>query len=288
MIGIVRRVARALRQAPGLRRMNWIWRLGRTSYYRYLDTSKNGVPIRLGRSITVGVPAEFSGGNWEAYETPAVNRFISWLRENPHSVILDVGCEIGFYSLLALSVSPASRVIGFDPDRANLKKAERMCHLVTDSRLTLIHGFISDHHISDADMEAATAVTQALLTGEAWRKDDHRGSYMGLDRIEDGSIPTHSLDGLLISRDGLGRVLLKCDVEGAELLVLRGAQRLIDTVSPALLISVHPSFLPNFGHSVDDVRAFLDENGYDSELLGVDHEEHWWCERRGAAICRSS
>ena len=41
-----------------------------------------------------------------------------------------------------------------------------------------------------------------------------------------------------------------------------------------MLISVHPDFLPKFGHSVNDVREFLEKLDYVIELLGVDHEEH--------------
>lgn len=69
-------------------------------------------------------------------------------------------------------------------------------------------------------------------------------------------------------------------VEGAELLVLRGAETFLRRVSPVLSLSVHPPALPGYGHSKADVEAFLKRLCYEVRVLAVDHEEHWWCERR--------
>jgi hypothetical protein len=78
-------------------------------------------------------------------------------------------------------------------------------------------------------------------------------------------------------------MLIKIDVEGAELVVLRGASRLLLHHRPTLMLSVHPQFLPSFQHSPDDVANFLREHGYEWSLLNTDHEEHWWCEPTSAA-----
>ena len=73
-------------------------------------------------------------------------------------------------------------------------------------------------------------------------------------------------------------ILLKCDVEGAEVLVLLGAEQFLQRTMPSLLISVHPLALPEYGHSVADVRNFLEKLNYSVSVIAVDHEEHWWCE----------
>jgi hypothetical protein len=66
-------------------------------------------------------------------------------------------------------------------------------------------------------------------------------------------------------------------VEGAELLVLRGAKRLLAERRPALLLSVHPWALPANGGTKEDLLSFLSDQGYVVEVIAVDHEEHWWC-----------
>jgi len=74
--------------------------------------------------------------------------------------------------------------------------------------------------------------------------------------------------------------LIKCDVEGAELLVLRGAHKLLARSAPDILLSVHPRALETeYGGSIIDLRNFLHAAGYEVRLLAVDHEEHWWCSR---------
>ena len=78
-------------------------------------------------------------------------------------------------------------------------------------------------------------------------------------------------------------MLIKIDVEGAELIVLRGASRLLLRNRPAILLSVHPQFLASFQQTVGDIAAFLGDHGYRWANLHTDHEEHWWCDAVAAA-----
>jgi hypothetical protein len=61
----------------------------------------------------------------------------------------------------------------------------------------------------------------------------------------------------------LGRTpdLMKIDVEGAELLVLRGATQLLHKFHPAIILAVHPYWLPA-GHSSRQLFELLSEDGY--------------------------
>jgi hypothetical protein len=95
---------------------------------------------------------------------------------------------------------------------------------------------------------------------------------------------THSADvpcrrlGRSIPSGFEGRAcLIKCDVEGAEQIVLSGTTRLLSRHRPDLLLSVHPSALVDYGHSNNSLREFLAQLGYAATTIAVDHEEHWWC-----------
>lgn len=93
--------------------------------------------------------------------------------------------------------------------------------------------------------------------------------------------PVYTLDMMFSENIAGGAdrpLLIKCDVEGAELLVLKGATRLIGARAPGRLLSVHPTALPQYEHDIDGVRRFLRDVGYETTLLSVDHEEHWWCQ----------
>lgn len=67
------------------------------------------------------------------------------------------------------------------------------------------------------------------------------------------------------------------DVEGAELLVLRGAEQTLRKHKPLVWCSVHPDMMErDYQHTKADLLFFMDECGYEAELLAIDHEEHWF------------
>lgn len=68
---------------------------------------------------------------------------------------------------------------------------------------------------------------------------------------------------------------ISIDVEGAELLVLKGAEKTLKKHKPLVWCSIHPDLLErDYGSTKEDVYFFMDECGYDAELLAIDHEHH--------------
>ena len=269
-----------MRHAPGIASADWLWNGLRRPYQRLLNWRGHGVAITLSDNCTVRMPAEYTGASWESYEKESVRAAVSWARRHPDGLVLDVGSAIGFYSLVGLFSSPRTQVIAFDPDLASLKATRRMCHWAAGQRLSLIHGFLSDNHVSGHTFSSATAHTEANLKVSPSTGDPGTNSYICLGKDVDPAIPIHSLDGLLRGSPFTRRpILLKCDVEGAEMLVLEGAQHLLKEAQVDLLLSVHPPALPIYGHSEEQIRQFLDSVGYRVRIISKDHEEHWWCEK---------
>jgi FkbM family methyltransferase len=276
----IRQIAQRIRHAPGLEHAEVLWNLLRTPYHQLLNLSGTGVTVTLGGSCTVRIPPEFCGGYWESYEPEAINVAVSWLEKHPTALLLDIGCAIGIFSVASLFVSEQVEVVAFDSDLASLKATQRMCQYANGNRLQLVHGFVSNEHLSGLGLNAASAKTQQALSRSSVTGAPSTTAYICIDGNTDHTIPTNSLDGLLFAENLPSRpILLKCDVEGAELLVLHGAEKLLKHLSPQLLLGVHPSALPSYGHSVSDVREYLEAAGYQIKILAVDHEEHWWCEK---------
>jgi FkbM family methyltransferase len=73
-------------------------------------------------------------------------------------------------------------------------------------------------------------------------------------------VPCTTLDSFVRS-SGVIPDVVKIDVEGAELLVLEGAKRLLAVHRPVLIIGVHPYWLPR-AHSVDGMLALLAQFDY--------------------------
>ena len=86
----------------------------------------------------------------------------------------------------------------------------------------------------------------------------------------------------------LGRVdFIKCDVEGAELLVLRGAQSTLRRFRPKLFLEIDDRWVRSFGWTTADVLSFLRQIGYsyfygvDSPLILLAADRVW----TGAVLC---
>ena len=73
---------------------------------------------------------------------------------------------------------------------------------------------------------------------------------------------------------GLVPALIKIDVEGAELEVLEGAARVLETHRPRLLISLHPKRLAQVGADCDTVFGLLKAHRYQADVVGQDQEIH--------------
>jgi FkbM family methyltransferase len=276
---VLHRVARAVRHAPGLRRLDRLWDLIRPAYHRTVNAFGRGVPLRCG-PLTVRVPAEFSGLGWEGYEPESVTVFVEWIRKHPTGLVLDVGSSVGLMSLLALVASDAADVVAFDADRTSLALIDRLTrHAPKPGRVRRVLGLLSAEPTDTADVETAMARTAVALDGLSGRVRYRDIRYVYLDGKNDRSLPVYSLDALFAGETPGRPALLKIDVEGAELLVLRGAGRFVLEWSPAVLVSIHPDRVGGFGHTAADVRTWLTDRGYRMSLLAVDHEEHWWCVR---------
>lgn len=88
------------------------------------------------------------------------------------------------------------------------------------------------------------------------------------------SMQTIRLD-TFCSESGLRPDLVKIDVEGAELLVLRGASKLLQEARPSLILAVHPYWLPS-GQSTRQIFELLTHHGYsmyDSKGCPVEYLE---------------
>lgn len=275
---LFRRFCQAVRHAPVLRSADVVWNLLREPYHRVLNAGGKGVEVSIGGACVARIPGELSGGSLDVYEPPAVAAMVAWLRAAPRPVILDVGSAVGILSVAALAANPDSEVLAFDSDLSSLRAVERMCGYYAAGRLAVIHGFVAETHKSGKTLAEAKAETQEGICRSGVTGNPGTTAYICLDGDLPADIPTHSLDGLLDIQALAGRaVLLKCDVEGAELLVLNGARRMLELVRPVLLLSVHPPALPAYGHSAKQVRNFLAGLGYSIDVISIDHEEHWWC-----------
>ena len=274
-MGSFRRFARRLRHQPALEHAEWLWSALRGPYHSFLNLPGNGVSVLVGGVAGVRMPTEFIGGSWEDYEPESVAALTDWVRGHPEGVVLDIGCSIGIYSALALFANPTVSVVAFDADIASIRAARRMTKNASGDRLRCVFGFIAADATDHGSLSNAIETTSRLINSTEMGGTEMQYVCIGDPSAED--VPRRRLDDLFQTGFEGRSCLIKCDVEGAEQIVLSGATKVLSQYHRELLLSVHPPVLSDYGHSKETLRALLTDLGYGVNCVAVDHEEHWLC-----------
>ena len=156
----------------------------------------------------IGSPSQASG----TYEESEVGIFLEHLKEA--EVCIDVGANVGFYTCLA--ASRHKHVIAFEPLHGNLKAL----YANLDA-----NGFL-DVEVYPLGL-AGTAGIRRLFggnTGASFLPD-----WAGTPREWSRIVPATTLDLLLNSRFSGKQILIKVDVEGFEVDVLKGARLILES-----------------------------------------------------------
>jgi FkbM family methyltransferase len=281
MAGSVEIFDKLLRRNPYLPKLPWLRNALRTPYH-WIISREDAMTMIVGKAFAIKVPPKYVSPEMENYEVESCVAMHKWLRANPGSYFVDIGCAFGFMSAGALFTDPSAVVIAIDSSIQNIGVAKRLCSLASgvDKRLELIRALIgSDDGMpitkSQILKDTAIALDGPEVTGDThWTPD----LVINLD-AKTPDIPRVSLDRIFcdeLVKSGKS-CLIKCDVEGGEMIVVNGLQRILDLARPTLMLSVHPQFLPNFGSSVEEITRFLKGHNYSYTVIAVDHEEHWLC-----------
>ena len=134
---------------------------------------------------------------------------------------------------------------------------------------------MADNHLTVTIPDGAVGAEPGTAMFEVHQRDVHnRLAPAGHDETGSGiAVAVHTLDDLVGPR---GASLIKIDVEGAELDVLRGATSLMSGPNPPVLLFESVGHAGAFGHSDVDVLTFVREHGY--HVLLLDGELTAWDE----------
>lgn len=174
----------------------------------------------------------------------------------PSDVFYDIGSCVGIYAIHAARMGAS--VIAFEPDPGYRKRLQRNIQINRfEKKVKVIDWAVSE------DKGAANLYTDGV-----------NGNSPSLRLVGDRglvTVKTNSIDNAI----KLGQLpwpdLIKMDIEGAEILALRGmVQTLSSEKSPRyLFIEFHPKFLPEFNSSVDECVHIIEACGY-----GQDQASH--------------
>lgn len=155
---------------------------------------------------------------------------IQELMKKNDPVVYDLGANIGFFSFRILDFFPKAKIYAFEPQkRVNSKFREIIAINDQQDRISLFPYAISESNGNSLFFENRSPISASLLKDKVSRRTI-RKKY---------PVEIISLNWFVEEFNSPFPDILKIDVEGSELDVLKGATDLLNSVS-ILLIEVHP------------------------------------------------
>jgi FkbM family methyltransferase len=202
----------------------------------------------------------------ERFEVAPEHRHVTWnpdeyraFKAAVHTgrIVFDVGANAGAYSVLfAQWVSRTGHVYAFEPD------ARAFEALATHLRLNGVAGWTTASSAAVLDRSGpASLIVSGPPGGSRIARGDADAPYAT-------PIPGVSIDDVCREQGVLPDVI-KIDVEGAELAVLRGAR---DTITAAghrltLFVEMHPALWPQAGYTLHDLQVECDRMGLEPRSI---------------------
>jgi len=209
----------------------------------------NGLPMWVDTRDRVIATHLLGEGVWEPSETAA---FLAHLREG--MCVFDVGANIGYYTLLAArAVGSSGRVWAFEPEPHNFALLTRNVTENGFANVRLINAAVSDRagvlrlHLDDANFGAHSLEVGSVRTSSG-RSVEVETVF--LDRFAEEASTFEA------------GVLVKVDVQGAEALVVEGAQRLLGLPNVTLFLEIWPEALERAQADAGRLLAALEDLGF--------------------------
>jgi FkbM family methyltransferase len=154
------------------------------------------------------------------YELPKQKRFAACI--GPGMTVYDIGANTGIYTLLAARrVGTAGQVHAFEPLPENLAFLRRHVEL---------------NHFEQVRIHSEAVSEKAGVLRFARGSDRFVGR---IDRQGELEVQTDCLDEFIARGSGSAPDVIKVDVEGAEIQVLRGSRELLASKHPVIFLATH-------------------------------------------------
>jgi FkbM family methyltransferase len=193
--------------------------------------------------------------NFNHYE-PVETHVIDLLTANARN-ILDVGANIGLYAVRFAKRLPQARIYAFEPMPTSHQFLQRnVAANAVGDRVSCFNYGLSENSGTVEFFISPAAGTNASLLNVAGAQDARR--VVGL---------TLTLDQWAANQT-VAPDFIKCDVEGAELLVMRGGRGTLAQYQPIVFAELLRKWSKPFGYHPNDVLAFFVELGYRCLAVG--------------------
>lgn len=238
------------------------------SRFRFLDFAvpcrlpDGGVFLAHGDTMGWGIFSRRLPGVKGSYEESDRKFVLRFLGEG--MTFFDVGANQGFYTLLAARrVAPSGRVFAFEPASTEF---EKLLKNVAINRYRNVQA-------------RQTAVGAFDGETEFYLCRDGRGSFSSCRRPAEDlravrhvlvRVPMTTLDKLCAEQGIVRCDLIKIDVEGGELAVLKGASQILLSLRPLVICELADIRTATWNYPASEIYSFLESRGYQWFRTSVD------------------
>ncbi len=218
-----------------------------------VDQAASGVWLHCPADEARVAPIEVM--NFEHYE-PDETRVMDLLAASARQ-ILDVGANIGWYAVRFAQRQPQAQVHAFEPMPTAYAYLQRnvAANGVAGRVVIYNHGLSSSSGAVNFFISPKSG-TNASLLNVAGAQDAR--SVVGLTLTLDDWVANH----------GITPDFIKCDVEGAELLVMRGGGQTLARHKPVIFTELLRKWSLPFGYHPNDMLTYLADLGYRCWAVG--------------------
>jgi FkbM family methyltransferase len=166
----------------------------------------------------------------------------------PDSIFIDIGANTGYFTLLVERLTPQGSVIAFEPVSYLFEALQKNIEVNNAIQIRAVNAAIGERN-----EERKIYLSGSDNTGmSSFQKP---GNYSGKDEW----VKVFSLDSWF-QQSGLPAVdVVKIDVEGNELAVLKGMKEIIKNNRPHILIEINPETLSYFRLTPADLLNYITE-----------------------------
>ena len=230
----------------------------------YMTTRQMGIKMIASPVDLRLVPVDILNFGWSEKNEMKMLKNLVKRNYDGKSKMVDVGANVGWYSINLAKSFPKSQIYSFEPISSTYDLLLSNIEMNELANITTIKAGISDY--------------QGVAT---FYYDPHVSANASLvnldekDNVEKLSVPLVTLDKYFSQRS-ITPDLLKIDVEGAELFVLKGSKQIISGHRPIIFTEMHRKWSSQFNYHPNQIIEFLNSFGYkcfrlkEDQLIPID------------------
>ena len=174
----------------------------------------------------------------------------------PGDVFLDLGANIGYFSLLVATNFPSVKVISFEPVQELFQNMNDNISLNSIKNISTVHAAVGE---TSEEKELFVAAPDNLGMSSFYQPGNYSGKT---ERVKVVTIDDW------FKTSGLSKMdVIKLDIEGSELAALKGMKEILQKQKPILIVEVNPETLSMFNLKPFDIYDYLKQLNFEGFLI---------------------